>query len=934
MTASLDSPAASNSDPSSPEKTPEPKSGFSATFWGNSADLISPNSKSSLLLFGEHYGSKNSNGNEAGSDRPGTAPIGRRRRRENYTNGTKKRLVHSFSDRILRPKSRGSSRPSTTSLTSRPARGSAASVSLMNAIRSKKGKTTLAYKQKYKYGVQKSVYHPVSMNTVNGNKLKETLTSVLSSLSKKYGDSSAKEVSRAALRSILEKEPSEKDTNELAEKIKFVEEVIQSESEIQNAAHGGHGAFVFPWQKQPSVVREIKKTITLEASYQPNSLLVKKWSRSRPTLGAIKHERQATKDQVRTKNVKINEMIDEAMHVRSGMHAERQRRKQLIQVFLRAMAKGGIDIREVASTFEKIDKDGSGNIDRSEFTEAISSLALNISTKQSGSLFDAIDIDQSGGLEINEFMEAITGTMRKEVRDSILAVVHSDEVDSLAISNEIKHQKEVKKASDTIVKRVKTLLAQRTFTGGAEAALMKLFMQSDIDHSGSISRDEFTLAMHKLGIELEKFEIDAIVNKADKDGGGELEYWEFVKMLRPPKKKKFVKQDLAADSAGGIGIPVFAAKHENSMELVYGRRSIAIETQRLKRKMLKDQIEIFRPIDARNALHALYVALSSKHMSESQLYEFFMDLDKDGSGTIDEAEFRHTMTKILRLGLTDPQLDVLAMTLDKDGNGDVNYVELKSALNFDKYEEGRQNREAIAKRAQIRSMAPKDLVASKTKANTTFSRVIPFKPFGGHPEKQIPVPKEGGRYATTREAHRQWYYPGPILRPLPHSLATPSVALKSYPQPKIRSLSRPLRKPATKAPYFLEKNKTKIESSNFFSGMLGQRSLMERSKELKGKLKEGSQYSAIPKNTKMNFSVEPNSNRGIKTGRPLSKKTPNAMGSVTDNAVPAPRLRPKSQSQQRKFMSKTTAPSGQKHSKNLTRASTAPTGISRSKTYS
>ena len=452
-------------------------------------------------------------------------------------------------------------------------------------------------------------------------------------------------------------------------------------------------------------------------------------------------------------------------------------------------------------------------------------------------------------------------------------------------------------------------------------------MKSDVDGSGSISRDEFAMAMQKLGVELEKHDIDAVVNKADKDGGGELEYWEFVKMLRPPKRKKFVKQDSVADGAGGV--PIFAVKHDSGMQLVYGRRSIAAETARLKQTALVEQIEMFRPIDAHNAMHALYVALAAKHMTGSQLYSFFLDLDKDGSGMIDSAEFRHTMQTILNLGLTNPQLDVLSRTLDKDGNGDVCYLELKTALSFDKNEEGRQKRVAIGQASYKRSLQPKELVASKTGQKTPFTKVTPFTPFGGWPQKRAEVPAGGGRYATALEAHRQWYCPGSRLQPLPYSEANPSKGLKSYPQPKIRSRSRHLRKPATPTPYFMKKPPASLSASNFFSGMLGQKSLIERAETAMERSMKQDSALPLPSDGGRQFSSVSNArpeSRSYSSSSSSRRAVTRGIGSIGSNTAPLPgkKLRPKSQQR-----SKSQSVGAGGFNQKMKRASTAPTSISR-----
>ena len=915
---------ATNDDPPSPVKTPEPKTGFAA-FWGSSADLKSSGSSSSLLLYGAGGGSGGGSNFEtttSNSSRPGTAPSSGGRRRPRSAQGGKK-LQHSFSERILRPKSRAS-RPSTAGATKRPPLGSSASIASMNKRRARKGKTTLSYTQKYKYGLQRSVFYPIAKQTVQATKFNEVLTVVVQSMSAKYGDSSAKETARAVLRSVLDFEPSAKDIQKLAAGLKYIdEEIAPATSSNKHGGDGhGHAAYVLPWKKQPVIVKQTKRRIELLSTYCPNPLLVKKWIRSRPSLNISTANRQSSTDHTRIKVEKINTMIDEAMHIRSGMQAERQRRKKLIELFLHAMATGGIDVRQVSETFMQLDVDGSGSVDRSEFANALHELELGISTKNCGSLFDAIDIDQSGDLEISEFMEAITGTMREEVRDSIHAVVHSDKIDSLAIELDIKHRKEVKKASATVVKRVKELMAQRSFAGGMEAALMELFMKSDIDHSGSISRDEFSLAMKSLGVELEKRDIDAVLSKADKDGGGELEYWEFVKMLRPPKRKKLVRQDDVGE--GESGVPIFGVKHESDMQLVYGRRSMVQETERLKRKQLHDQIEIFRPIDAQNALRALYVALASKHMTGSQLYEFFLDLDKDGSGTIDAEEFRHTMQKVLRLGLTGPQLDALAKKLDGDSNGDVCYLELKTALTFDRNEEGAHMRATAKLNSYERSLEPKELVASKSIDSSPFTKVLPFKPFGGFPVKKVEVPSEGGRYATPLEAHRQWYCPGSRLKALPRSEYHPGKALKSFPKPKIRSRSRPLRKPATPTPYFLQKPTNSLPATNFFSGMLGQKSLLERGQVAMAR----SKLSALPDSTTTNFSSA-NRIQRIATSSSSAKPQSMTMESIPRNTMTVGHAKPRPKSQQRSKSQTVGRNSPHEQGKKLTRASTAPIGLSR-----
>ena len=90
---------------------------------------------------------------------------------------------------------------------------------------------------------------------------------------------------------------------------------------------------------------------------------------------------------------------------------------------------------------------------------------------------------------------------------------------------------------------------------------------------------------------------------------------------------------------------------------------------RLKKKQLTEQMAIFRPIEAPYALASLHVVLKARHMTPQQLFEWFLERDIDGSGTMEVEEFRHAILNELGLGLTEPQLDELSHTLDLDGSG-------------------------------------------------------------------------------------------------------------------------------------------------------------------------------------------------------------------------------------------------------------------------
>ena len=449
----------------------------------------------------------------------------------------RKKMVRSFSDRILGSKKAGARtrRTSQETLVPQPRR---------------KLQKNMAYLQKYKGGVTRKVRLEPKPRELHTSALKRIIRQVSrtihidkhrasdtlpesSSESSIIGDSGLRKHALAVLTSILPEAPSLHEVKSLAQALR--------------------------------VVRKSSSTCVLydlDPLYRPSSSLVENWVRGAPSrFRNGPRYSEPPRDVVRDKVSATNSAIAEAMHSRTGagaVESEQVRHRAMIKVFLRAMRAGGIDLQEIRSAFNTIDEDGSGRVDRTEFIHAMSLLGLHLSTIQIGSLFDAVDNDDSGDLSIDEFVDAITGTVGRRVCSLVVAVGNSDRVASKGVELEMKHQKQVKEAVKTVVKRIKALLAQKSFHGGAEAALMELFMKSDVDHSGSVSRHEFQLALERLGLDLKKADIDAILEVSDADKTGELEYWEFVRLLREPRKAKISRSDMIGEGAGGV--PVFGVK--------------------------------------------------------------------------------------------------------------------------------------------------------------------------------------------------------------------------------------------------------------------------------------------------------------------------------------------------------------------------------------
>ena len=608
---------ASNASPSSSY----PTGGFSS-LWGSPADFSLRSSRSARLL----HGPAGTDTSPTPQQRPGTAPI-QRGARTTGARGDLAPLPRSFSDRILNPKSRSRRRSSLSHVAALPAPRQNPRLLYTQKYKGGvlRGVTTGRPKLAKRRSELRRVLNAV-VGSMSGSKM---MTVVAQELSRRQQTNPAADASTLtagmdrriaiatnALASLLPSPPSERHVSQLAQALRPIaavedqkEEIAASSSSLRVSHHpskgtdstrrvskhnSSSGVSRFWQQSAPAVptTPSAPPTLELEPKYMPPADLVSHWMRGFPTRlrREVPDMPRVEKDRVRAKVQATNKRTDDAMHLEASGSggvdggtngsdvlgspvgsSEARRKRGMVRVFLHAMRAGKIDVTKVTEAFARLDADHSGHVDREEFVSALGSLGLpSLTRAELGALFDAIDRDGSGDLSVSEFINAVTGTMRFDVRDMISANVNSDAMDSRAIELDTKHKARVAECVATVIKRVKVLLAQKTFSnsnsdsgkGGAgwEAALMGLFMDSDVDHSGSVSKHEFQLAMKRIGVELEAADVDAVLEISDADKTGELEYWEFMRLLRPPKrKKKLVRQDHVGegfDQRGGV--PIFA----------------------------------------------------------------------------------------------------------------------------------------------------------------------------------------------------------------------------------------------------------------------------------------------------------------------------------------------------------------------------------------
>ncbi|KAI8995934.1 hypothetical protein BC832DRAFT_309688 [Gaertneriomyces semiglobifer] len=122
-----------------------------------------------------------------------------------------------------------------------------------------------------------------------------------------------------------------------------------------------------------------------------------------------------------------------------------------------------------------------------------------------------------------------TGTLAEQAgarsRGAIKPVVGYSGPGSL--SQNRKHIAEEPPSSDYI--RVDPALIASSGLSEAEVReLVEIFSLVDVDHGGTISKDELAALMKTLGLRVSKVELETMVNEIDKAGTGEIDFESFV----------------------------------------------------------------------------------------------------------------------------------------------------------------------------------------------------------------------------------------------------------------------------------------------------------------------------------------------------------------------------------------------------------------------
>jgi Ca2+-binding EF-hand superfamily protein len=312
----------------------------------------------------------------------------------------------------------------------------------------------------------------------------------------------------------------------------------------------------------------------------------------------------------------------------------------------------------IASVFRKFDDDKSGHLSYDEFRKGLLYMGVPLNNKEFDLLCKEVDNDGGGDIDYAEFVE--------DMKDNDMG------------ANLVEERQRTRGPQAEVIAAVG--IGQNTIFGIKKFIIDKVeqnntsiravFRKFDDDKSGHLNYDEFRKGLLYMGVPLNDKEFDLLCKEVDNDGGGDIDYAEFVEDMQEsavhtvqigsdaarPKKAAAAHQDSV-----GIG----QNSNPAEVEIIHQHaRSSAPPAQAMEAK----GIGITDPIAIKD-----YIVTKVEGKSPS-IHTVFLNFDEDKSGVLSHDEFRRGLL-YLGIPLNDTEFKILVAETDSDGSGTIDYNE-------------------------------------------------------------------------------------------------------------------------------------------------------------------------------------------------------------------------------------------------------------------
>lgn len=162
---------------------------------------------------------------------------------------------------------------------------------------------------------------------------------------------------------------------------------------------------------------------------------------------------------------------------------------------------------DVVGIFERMDTDGSGELDQQEFRAALLQMGLGLSDDEMGLVMREIDTDGGGTISIDEFSQRMHKLDRR-----------------MAAGGQGTLQDTLDRIFD--------------YVDANRFRIVDMFNKIDTDGNGELDAVEFSTCMMQLGLELTEYEVGLIISELDTDAGGTIGIDEFMDQMRQIHRKR------------------------------------------------------------------------------------------------------------------------------------------------------------------------------------------------------------------------------------------------------------------------------------------------------------------------------------------------------------------------------------------------------------
>ena len=225
--------------------------------------------------------------------------------------------------------------------------------------------------------------------------------------------------------------------------------------------------------------------------------------------------------------------------------------------------------------------------------------------------------------------------------------------------------------------------------------LQPIFTQFDADKSGFISTVELSAAVKALGVEMTKDQVWEMIEEADPNGTGDIDFDEFCAAIRTQMEQngtELPNRGLSAvvNRAGGrAGLVI---EEEEKKFASYGEDGLPRFVGELPLQLLE--------------------IMKKKH---ARVLEIFNTFDVDGDGAIECLEFVRVIQQLgVAQGTSEADLKRLFVAIDKNGNGSMSFAELQEACSASK--QGRPVLKMTDEEREARALALSEMERAKLDA--------------------------------------------------------------------------------------------------------------------------------------------------------------------------------------------------------------------------